>query len=223
MLKELIKGISNYITMKKLFKDTYIPKGDIHFQEYPDVEHYQYDRINAALPFVKKYNLAIDVGAHIGLLTKKLAQHFKQVIAFEPDPINYNCLIRNTCRLSNVKPIKKALGKNNSRASMYYIEGNSGGNYMKVDPNGNMILETLDEYKLDTCDLIKLDVQGFEYFVLKGAKETIKRFHPVIIMEEETNLIAYKFLGIRQRAAIEFLYSRGYERKATIKHDIILA
>ena len=79
---------------------------------FPDT-HYQQDILNWALLNIKNFNLAVDVGANIGLHSVRFAQKFSQVESFEPFSINYECLEKNVFTFTNVNLHKKALGSIN--------------------------------------------------------------------------------------------------------------
>ncbi|MBC8435906.1 MAG: FkbM family methyltransferase, partial [Proteobacteria bacterium] len=73
---------------------------------------------------------------------------------------------------------------------------------------------TLDSFKLDNVDFIKIDVDGFEDKVLIGAKRTIKKFNPVINIEMKRmkrSLIVHNCMN--------FLRKRGYKRVKRVKSD----
>jgi FkbM family methyltransferase len=111
---------------------------------------------------------------------------FKHVYTFEPDPLNFHCLVNN-CQKDNITKINAALG---DRHAMVKVDRNSmnnvGTHTISSDPEKSTGLVPqlmIDDLELDNCDLIMLDVEGFEYRVLKGAVKTIEKFKPVIFAE----------------------------------------
>ena len=89
------------------------------------------------------------------------------------------------------------------------------------EPGGSVRIVRLDDFPISYCDLIKLNVEGCEPFVLDGAREILKRFGPVVIMEEahEKNLPdPYKKSPQRARAILESL---GYREVSRSGHDTI--
>lgn len=147
-------------------------------------EDYQTDRLKAAYKHVQDFTLAVDVGAHIGLMALKMAEKFKTVYAFEPDPVNYACLQANTRDTENIIIVNAALGDKRRRVKMDRPAGNSGD--CQVDESGDEIdMFPLDEYDLPDLGFMKIDVQGYEHLVLRGAKDLIQGFSPVILAECE--------------------------------------
>ncbi len=135
----------------------------------------------------------IDIGSHIGFYTILLGENFAKTYAFEPSDLQYQYLNDN-CLLNkhlNITISKSAIGSENSIKTLY-VMGNSGGtNTLRDDiaNQGNPMksyevnLITLDSLKLDNVGLIKIDVEGYELDVLKGARETIIENKPIILCE----------------------------------------
>ena len=202
----------------------HFPDFDRHFArwvlEYPQAD-YQQATIDQALEYVKNFNCAVDVGGNIGLHTVRFAQKFKQVHSFEPTDINFECLQKNTEPLDNVILHKIGIGdKADTLAIQLPADTDNCGNFSLVDfdKSDNLMIEqsieikTLDSFNLSP-DLIKIDVQGFDYNVLVGAVNTIKLHRPVIIIESETK---------KSRNNIgDFLTQLGYGVAAKIRHDQI--
>ena len=165
----------------------------------PDVEELQLDaltaggwqleRLEKALKYVKEWRIAIDVGAHVGSWTRVLAERFKEVWAFEPAPDTFACLRKNVTA-PNVELSQLALGDSCKRIGMLDDERfgsrNTGGRHLSGDGDVGMI--TLDQLNIFPVDFIKLDVEGFEPMVIEGARETLTRWKPVIIVEDKARM-----------------------------------
>ncbi len=148
----------------------------------------------------------LDIGANAGLLTVPFAKaHVPEgrVIAFEPDA--------NVCRqlrinaalndLSNVliEPVALQDDPSLAKLSLNVREALDGDGLLNkgistiqsigLHAKGTSVVaaSTVDKYvknnKLGKVDFIKIDVEGAEYRVVKGARETIKRDHPIILYE----------------------------------------
>jgi FkbM family methyltransferase len=72
---------------------------------------------------------------------------------------------------------------------------------------------TIDSLDLDGCDFMKLDLEGAEPLALSGAIETIKKFHPVILFENNHHQLSdqmYEHFGAEKKTSFEILLSLGY-------------
>ncbi|MCB1701870.1 MAG: FkbM family methyltransferase [Pseudomonadales bacterium] len=139
----------------------------------------------------------IDVGANVGQHSLFMAAHGARVHAFEPySPVREKLLLhieRN--RLENIEVHPLALGDRNARQTFFAPTGNNMG-IGSFDANtvtrGNVSIGQLelvegDDYfrkrGIDTVDLIKIDVEGFEKPALAGLRATLDRTRPVILCE----------------------------------------
>jgi FkbM family methyltransferase len=125
--------------------------------------------------------IAVDVGANIGIYTRFLAQLVGRdgaVFAFEPSRLNFGRL-RGNIRASNVTMLEAAVGERSGTATLFLSEHanidhrmyDSGDNRRGVDVE----LVSLDEYfpSGSRVDFIKIDVQGHEYSVIRGARRVL--------------------------------------------------
>jgi FkbM family methyltransferase len=169
----------------------YLPDGEQHFAGKnkktgkPVCLDYQADRLKAAYAHVTDFTLAVDVGAHVGLLTRELAKRFGLVYAFEPHPANYECLQANTAHLPNVVALPFALGRAQCTAGLEFESTGNSGDRQLVPGGVSVNVAPLDDVDLHACGLIKIDVQGYELEVLEGARNTLCAFSPVVLVEIE--------------------------------------
>lgn len=191
----------------------YLPRNDTHFKPYLICGYYQIATFRAALPYIKNYNVAIDIGAHIGFWSRQLAMVFNRVISYEPQTENFLCLCQNVP--INVVTMNWALGAGYGRCSLTTpAEHNTGA--FHVSEGDDVRVGQLDGFGWSDIGLIKIDVQGSELAVLKGSEKTLMRNKPVIIVESELD-------GEKQGEPINFLKELGAEVKRTVKKDTILA
>jgi FkbM family methyltransferase len=134
----------------------------------------------------------VDVGANVGLHTLAVAAHVADgaVVAFEPHPINHRLLVHNLeqNRLRHVAA--ENLGLAEAAATLTGTSPAGGGNWSMAshgDYRFEARLVRLDDYLRDhplpRLDLMKIDVEGAEVRALRGARQTIERFHPLIVFE----------------------------------------
>ena len=182
---------------------------------------YQYQVRDRSMTYVKRCGVALDIGANVGLWSRSLCKHFTTVIAFEPVAMFRECLIRNVVA-DNLHVKDFALGDKRTTATMIITEGNTG--HTHINPSsigqGDIQVYRLDDLDLDTVDYIKIDCEGYEYRILQGAEETIRRCRPVVVVEQKPHDAYSSQYG--QHAAIELMRSWGMTRLDQVKDDWIM-
>jgi FkbM family methyltransferase len=142
--------------------------------------------------------VVFDIGAHVGFYTMIAAEKLNtsgRVYSFEADPAIFRYLKSNVeiNDYQNVIANKLAVASKSGTASFYSsrrYHGGTGSLIQNTESHQEPIIVrtvSLDDYvkgaNLDRLDLIKIDVEGAELDVLKGAIETLKRLKPRIICE----------------------------------------
>lgn len=168
------------------------------------------------------HRVAVDVGAHIGIWSKVLAEQGFEVHAFEPTAENYECLRENTAHLP-VRAYPFGLSSRSFKADLYKgAQDNSGMwriEFASVAGDPGAAFETLDSQGLEDVGLIKIDVEGHEGSVLLGATKTIQRSRPVIVFED--NGVGPKYEGAHWVEPKRVLLGLGYIRQARVRKDEI--
>lgn len=172
----------------------------------------------AFLPHLNGRKLAVQAGGNVGVYPCMLAEHFEEVVTFEPDWNNFVLLTRNLGRRErfNVEACNSALGEERKYVSLIRSTDNAGRH--KVNPkhrDDEVLMVTLDSLDLPACDLIWLDIEGYELNALKGAKKTIDKFKPAIIVEID------RAVGKKTTSPVPFLATMGYREIMSIKHDFL--
>jgi len=159
----------------------------------------------------------IDVGANIGYfscLMSKLAGPSGKVLAIEPEPKNLSLLEQNLKinRLENVTIHQCALGAGEGSAKLGLYKSSNRGRHSIVDTEAKTSIEvrvrTLDELAKSAANgdtvwaLVKIDVEGYEGFVVQGAKETLPRIE-TLVMEFSPKLL--KKAGVDPATVLEML------------------
>lgn len=181
---------------------------------------YDAQTLAMALRCVDKGSHIIDIGANIGFFSVILSRIVGEsgcVVAFEPSPRFHPRLLANVKvnGLRNVIPIQLALAdeaghtrliSTHSSASVVSDFGMTPTRKDRVSTETlDRILSTLELPKLD---LIKLDVDGYDHKVLRGAKETIHRFKPDIIAELSD--LTLEAAGTSSREMLRYLRFHDY-------------
>lgn len=195
-----------------------IPDGDAYFERVfaRTGDRFQNELFYAALAFTRHRRCAIDAGAHVGAWTRQMAEHFKDVIAFEPHPINFACLQENTRGL-DITRLNTALGSETGECDM--VKHNSNSGCWRVIRGAGVKILPIDAFCFDAVDLMKIDVEGFEGAVIQGAVKTIHESSPVIVFED--NGLGPKFYGEAWIDPKPVLASLGYRFRKRIERDEI--
>ncbi len=145
--------------------------------------------------FCEKNKIAIDIGANSGTYSYYMKKFAKTVIAFEPN----TDLLKGLRQLlgSDFQLESTALSGKSSRTTMRIDPGNTGistieeGNDLRCADDMDAIIlrevetRTLDSYNFNDVSFIKIDVEGHEESVVDGARKTIERNRPSMIIESE--------------------------------------
>jgi hypothetical protein len=106
----------------------------------------------------------------------------------------------------------------NERKFVNLSKGNDSG-AIHVEGTGNIPTVIIDDMDLPACDLIQLDIEGYEYFALLGAQRTIEKYHPLLMLEwYEPWAERY---STNKTMLDNFLNSVGYSKILSHKSDIV--
>ena len=179
---------------------------------------YQYNKLKAALAHVKRFVVAVDVGAHCGLWSMQLCKRFKTVHAFEPVERHRECLSMNA-PTALIYPY--ALGDKDGTVRLAKGVKSTGDTH--ISPDGEYVSEVrrLDGFGFENVDFIKLDCEGYELFALRGGEVLIDRCKPTIIVEQKPGKAAS--FGLGDLEAVDWLVSKGYTLRGEIAGDYILS
>lgn len=151
--------------------------------------------VDAAIEFCRMRRACVQAGGNIGLFPKRLAESFERVITFEPEINLYMQLCKNTPE-ANVQREHAALGDSREGVAMRCSRRDDSGRAVHeglthVSGPGSVRQVMVDDLQLADCDLIYLDVEGYELKALRGALQTIERCRPVIGVELNRNINYY--------------------------------
>ncbi len=181
--------------------------------------------------------VAVDVGGNIGEISLAMASRVGpegKVYAFEPSGLMAERLRANVRRNTgfNVEVVPHALGATAGRGTLYdaggaFADGTRHEGVLTLYPTqerqhavGETSVTTLDAFLaqrgISRLDVLKVDVEGAELFVLQGARETLLRFRPYVVIEvqEETSRAA----GYNEQDLLRFLGELGYTFETIGRH-----
>ena len=170
----------------------------------------------------KNHNVVVQAGGRCGTYPILYSKIFNKVYTFEPEALNFYCLkknitednivFKNAClgnesKFVDVKLPKKATEKKGINVGTYQVSG-----------EGNIPMILIDSIDLKFCDLIHLDIEGYEGYALEGALNTIKKFQPVICLE--VNGLGKQF-NYPKNKILDLLNSLNYKYVETIDADML--
>lgn len=185
------------------------------------------------LAFLSDGNIVVDIGANVGTTVIPSAQRVGnngQVYAFEPHPKTFAYLKQNVSlnKLNNVDLFNIAVG--NSEATVRISNfGNDDRNRIVGNNEGLMVkIGKLDDFlqNENQIDLLKIDVEGFEKFVLEGATNTLKKTKYILIEISEKHFDEYAYscqevLKILEKNEFRLFQFSGPQHLVEISSDYI--
>lgn len=201
-------------------------KEDVPAYEY--LKHTNIDMMNKIVPHLKDNKVAVQAGAHCGFVIKELKKYFETIYTFEPNSSMFLCTCLNNPE-SNIYKMQACLGNEHKLVNMInfaglgagadYVEQNviEGTEYDLVLAKGKTPMIMIDDLNLTQCDLIELDVEGFEYKALLGAKNTVEKFKPLLCLEKYWGYRA----GVKEGDMEKLLDGWGYKEVDKMLPDYI--
>jgi FkbM family methyltransferase len=147
----------------------------------------------------------VDVGAHSGYFTLLAAKRVKptgNVLSIEPNPKIFDQLVQNIAASEIVSPIVEQVACSDSaKDEILYIHDDTNSsmsslshlniaNTHKVSVTCTTLDSLVEKHQLTRVDLIKIDVEGAELSVLRGALRTLRKMNPMIVLELDTRLLS---------------------------------
>jgi FkbM family methyltransferase len=186
-------------------------------------EHYEpavFDYLKAQ---IQPRAVVLDVGAHVGLFTVLLARWAGpngQVFAFEPTPVT-RAALRDHLTLNQVADrvtvCPWAVSDNEGRSLVYTVSNSPENTLAPI--HGRLANASAIAIEMTTIDafcavreirptLIKIDIEGYELHALRGAKRTLLRHHPLVVVE--LHPMNWPEIGVTGEQVIEFLRDVNY-------------
>lgn len=181
-------------------------------------------------------SVILDIGANTGIysIASAAMSGGSQIYSFEPNPVNYRRLLKNIeiNSFTNITTFQQAVGafkgaigftvpekdmiSDTSSALESFSKSTYSGDieWKNIEAEQIMLDDFCSDLTLDKVDLIKIDVEGYELSVLKGASKLIERFRPTILIESFLNEEKRKYLE-------DLVVSNNYTIYLIIKEGII--
>jgi len=213
-----------------------LPDGEEMMQNQFSILDEQIDTVLDALQWNKDGNqrTCIQAGGAMGMYPLRLSYHFLKTYTFEPLIANLECLHANLsqdklgneiviapCPLWSEPGVKMKMTYSKDVKNSYGAHHVAKKHHAKV-ADEEVSTATIDEYALEEVDLIWLDIEGAEYYALKGACWTVSHNRPVVVVENRW-LPQMRQFGVKQGDAVRWLCSAwGYKPWGTTHGDTIL-
>ena len=159
----------------------WVPSNDIHIDKWKAGDPFTQNK--CLLKFIqwcksqnKKFRTVLDIGAWCGTWAKQMEPFAKKIVAFEPDKVHFECLEKN-CTI-NCTPRLEAVGSKMQNVSLSEDDFTQA---KRVVGDGDVRMTTIDSLEYTDIDLIKIDVEGYEMEVLKGAEKTLEQVSYIMI------------------------------------------
>lgn len=209
----------------KMVHNIALPDSEQHFvgtlsRLHDEGKSFEYPALSKALHLLpqSRRRVAVDIGAHVGLWSIWLVKHFNFVHAFEPVDEYAEVFARNVA--GNRQLHRVALGEAYGAVAMREYPANTGQAHVDQGVDGDITMLALDSYGMKCIDLVKIDVEGYELQVVKGAERTLLENRPLLVIEqrgcEEVNF------GRKRDEALEWLLELGMVELDREHYDYIL-
>ena len=175
----------------------------------------------ATAPLLARDGVCLDVGANIGNHAVFFADHFGTVLAFEPNPRCFALLQINAALKDNIECFCVGLSDADGHATLNVPPGNAGMASLAGSPAAGGAAVICELRRLDGLQalasrrvaMIKIDVEGHEPEVLRGARELLRRERPVVVFEQSAEAIVDG-----SSESIDLLRGAGYSRFWAVEH-----
>lgn len=202
------------LTLEEKLKQTLVPPG-FYIRSLYRRECRKGEREINLVPFLAHKNkVSLDIGANKGVYSYAMLPHSAAVHAFEPNPKALDVLKRWGNGALTIHDI--ALSNASGEATLSVPKGSKGAGYSNQGStlraldreHGSLSVKTLrlDDLGIENVGFMKIDVEGFEKQVLEGAKETLKREKPNLLIEIEE-----KHTGTKLEDEIAGVCAYGYD------------
>ncbi len=224
---ELQPGVSIYLDPADFIGNFALRAGDW--------EKFEWDWIT---PYLPAGGVFVDVGAHVGTYSLKAAKAIGEhgrVIAIEPNPATAAHLRQGIAasRRGNVTVVEAACGEQRSRMKLFTSTAINTGMtsfssenashtvvpYSSVEVDVIPLDDILSPLNLQRVDVLKVDTEGAETMVLRSARASVARFHPIIVVETVESQLQELHSSLQELE--DLLRSYGYQKTKTTVYNAL--
>tara|TARA_B100000519_G_C14089676_1_gene365685 strand:+ start:5 stop:634 length:630 start_codon:yes stop_codon:yes gene_type:complete len=185
----------------------WVPSNDVHINDWKSGKPFTQNKcLEKFIAYCeannKKFNHILDIGAWVGTWSMAMNPYCGRVVAFEPDPVHYTCLVKNVA--DEIETHQLAVG---SDTKMISLSDDNFTQAKRVIGDGEIPMITVDSLNLSDIDVIKIDVEGYEMEVLKGAEKTLQT-NKYVMIELNSNTGKY---GSSNQECMDLLQKNGYK------------
>ncbi|MCT4553432.1 MAG: FkbM family methyltransferase [Pelagimonas sp.] len=188
-------------------RDAYIGKALVEYGEFSQIE------LALLLRLTKPGDTVVEIGSNIGAHSVALARHLGvsgRLHAFEPQPLLFQNLCANLALngITRAQAHNAACGAQTGTLSLPDLDPRRAGNFgalslldmpQPADPDGLRVpVMRLDDLGLRTASLIKIDVEGMEFDVLRGAARLIEQARPILYVENDRLALSERLIKLIQ-------------------------
>lgn len=188
-------------------------------------------------------NHFVNVGAHIGTVCMPVSNYVEKVTAIEAYPPTYKQLVDNIAlnSITNITCHNVAIGAKED--TVYFmseaherVQNNTGGMHVFTesdlrenrrsanlcDKKVSCHMKRFDDMKIDPFDIMLVDIEGMEYDFLQGARESILRCKPVLIIEiwDDAKRKAEN-MPTKQDEIVKYILAMNYKLFTNIGDDFV--
>ena len=154
-----------------------------HYGEYQQIE------LDMLLQLINDRTVVYDIGSNVGYHATAFASRARTVYCFEANPRHYSILRSNISDRTNCLLFNMAVSSSEGEILVEDFDSSQTGNYGAVrvgaDSGTRVVKRSLDTLNIQPPDLMKIDVEGHELDVIRGAYYTIKQHRPIIYFEAQ--------------------------------------
>ncbi len=171
--------------IEKLSQGIWVPSMDAQIEQWREKGH-PYMQETCLKQFIewcktknKKFNLIVDIGAWCGTWSMAMQGFAENIHCYEPNKTHYECLTRNLEPYRHIKLHNQAVG--NEDGFVKLTEESATQNTRVLLEKGETKISKLDSLDTTGVDMVKIDVEGLEMEVLKGAQNKLQNIEYIMI------------------------------------------